>query len=74
MRESRLRSVLKAFSWRFIATTTIIAIAYFKTGNVALALEIGFIEFFVKFALYYMHERVWQLAPSGSIRKLIRRK
>lgn len=70
MRESRLRSVLKALSWRFIATATIIAIAYFKTGDVTLALEIGAIEFFIKFLLYYLHERAWQLAPTGTIRRI----
>ena len=51
MKESRLRSALKALSWRFIATATIIVIAYFKTGDVSLAHEKGFIEFFFKFAL-----------------------
>ncbi|MEL6656773.1 MAG: DUF2061 domain-containing protein [Bacteroidota bacterium] len=69
-RESRLRSVLKALSWRVIATTTIIAIAYFTTGNIEDALKIGAIEFFIKFALYYLHERAWQMAPRGSVRKM----
>ncbi len=71
VRESRLRSVLKALSWRVLATTTIIGIALFTTGNIELALEIGFIEFFIKFALYYLHERAWQLAPRGSVRQLV---
>ena len=69
-RESRTRSVLKALSWRVIATTTIITIAYFTTGDIEAALEIGAIEFFIKFALYYLHERAWQMAPRGTIRKL----
>lgn len=74
LRESRLRSVLKALSWRVIATTTIIIIAYFTTGNVDDALKIGFIEFFIKFALYYMHERAWQIAPRGTVRQIIEKK
>jgi uncharacterized membrane protein len=74
LRESRLRSALKALSWRVIATTTIIIIAYFTTGNVDDALKIGFIEFFIKFALYYMHERAWQIAPRGTIRQIIDKK
>ena len=69
-KESHLRSILKGITWRIIATLTIIIIAYFKTGDVTLALEIGAIEFFIKFALYYLHERAWQLAPRGSIRQL----
>lgn len=70
VRESRTRSILKALSWRVVATTTIIIIAYFTTGDIEAALEIGAIEFFIKFALYYLHERAWQLAPRGTIRKL----
>lgn len=73
-KESHLRSLLKGLTWRVIATSTIIAIAYFKTGNVALALEIGFIEFFIKLLLYYLHERAWQLAPRGKIRQIFKSK
>jgi uncharacterized membrane protein len=73
-KESHLRTLLKTMSWRIIATTTIIGISYFTTGSIALALEIGFVEFFVKMILYYVHERAWQLAPRGSIRKLWRDK
>lgn len=69
-RESRTRSVLKALSWRVVATSTIIVIAYFTTGDIEAALEIGAIEFFIKFALYYLHERAWQMAPRGTIRKI----
>lgn len=69
-KESHLRSILKGLTWRFIATGTIIAIAYFKTGDVTLALEIGAIEFVFKLLLYYLHERAWQLVPRGGIRKM----
>jgi uncharacterized membrane protein len=68
-KESRLRSILKAITWRVVATSTIILIAFFTTGDIQAALEIGFIEFFIKFALYYLHERAWQLAPRGAIRR-----
>jgi len=68
-RESHLRSLLKGLSWRVIATTTIILIAYFKTGDITFALEVGAIEFVLKLLLYYGHERLWQLIPRGGIRK-----
>lgn len=73
-KESHLRSVLKGLTWRVIATSTIIAIAYFKTGDVTLALEIGAIEFVFKLLLYYLHERAWQLVPRGGVRNLFKRK
>lgn len=73
-KESHLRSLLKALSWRIIATLTTAIIAYFVTGEIAMAVMIGGIEFFLKFAIYYAHERLWQLAPRGSVRKLVHRK
>lgn len=69
-RESHLRSLLKATSWRVIATLTTAIIAYFITGEVETALMIGGIEFFIKLMIYYAHERAWQLVPRGGIRQL----
>ena len=69
-KESRLRSLLKGLSWRIVATSTIIIIAWYSTGNIELALEIGFIEFFIKLLLYYIHERAWLAIPHGTIRKI----
>lgn len=72
-RESHMRSLLKAMSWRVIATLTTTAIAFFITGEVGTALTIGGIEFFLKFLIYYLHERAWQLVPRGGIRSLYAR-
>ncbi|MBO6557001.1 MAG: DUF2061 domain-containing protein [Pseudomonadales bacterium] len=69
-RESHLRSLLKAFSWRIVATTTTGIIAYFITGDVMAAITIGGIEFIAKFFIYYAHERAWQLVPRGTIRQM----
>jgi uncharacterized membrane protein len=71
--ESKTRSVLKAFTWRVIATATTITIAYIITGETEIALSIGAIEFFSKFIIYYIHERLWLLVPRGSIRKILYR-
>ena len=70
LKESHLRSVLKAFSWRVIATLTTALIAYAITGELDTAILIGAIEFVAKMFLYYMHERAWQLVPRGTIRRL----
>lgn len=59
--ESHVRSFLKGFTWRITATTTTVIISYFVTGDVAAALEIGAIEFFIKILIYYVHERLWLL-------------
>ena len=71
-RESHLRSLLKAFSWRVIATLTTASIAFGVTGRIDAALLIGGIEFGMKLAIYYVHERVWQMVPRGTVRQLYR--
>ncbi len=70
-KESPIRSILKTISWRIIATTTTVTIAYFVFGDISNALKVGGIEFFAKMFIYYFHERLWQLAPRGSIRRII---
>jgi uncharacterized membrane protein len=68
IRESRLLSVLKALSWRVLATLTTIAIAYFIVGDVKTALQIGAVEVVAKMAIYYLHERAWAKVPLGTVR------
>lgn len=68
--DSHLRSILKGITWRIVATTTIIIIVYFTTGDISGALTIGAFEFVIKFLLYYFHERAWAQVPRGGIRKL----
>jgi uncharacterized membrane protein len=68
-KDSHLRSVLKAFSWRVVATTTTASIAFIVTGEVGTALMIGGIEFVFKIFVYYAHERLWELVPRGTFRR-----
>lgn len=70
-RESHIRSLLKAFSWRVLATLTTGLIAWYITGEIKTAVMIGSIEFVLKFGIYYLHERAWQLVPRGTIRHLL---
>ena len=57
--ETSMRSVLKGFTWRLVATFSTIVIAYLITGETKTALQIGGIEFVAKIAVYYLHERIW---------------
>lgn len=70
-KESNLRSLLKAISWRLIATGTTILIAWLVYRDIGPALAIGGIEFFAKFFVYYFHERLWQIIPRGTISKAV---
>jgi uncharacterized membrane protein len=69
-RESQLRSVLKAVTYRITGTITTGLITYAVTGEYLTALAIGSIEPFVKLVVYYVHERAWQRVPIGTIRRL----
>ena len=71
-KESRLRSILKAFTWRIIATATTMTVTYFVTDDMSTAGVVGVFDFFLKMLLYYLHERGWQMVPRGSIRQIIR--
>ena len=56
---SRKRHVVKAVTWRVVATTATVAIAWGVTGDWRMGLEVGGWEVFVKLLLYYSHERFW---------------
>ena len=70
-KESRLRSIFKAFTWRIVASITTISVAYFVTDDISIAATVGGFDFVIKLLLYYFHERIWQILPRGSIRKLM---
>lgn len=63
--ESRTRSIAKTFSWRFIATAITSIVAYIMTGELVLAVEIGFLDTTAKLFAYYYHERVWLKVDFG---------
>lgn len=73
MRESQLRSVLKALTYRLTGTLTTMIVTYAVTGELAVALAVGGIEPVVKIVVYYLHERAWQRVPIGTVRDRTRR-
>ena len=58
-RESRLRSLTKAITYRIVGTAATSAIAFLVTGSPQTALAIGLIDPIVKTVVYYLHERAW---------------
>lgn len=73
-RESRLRSLLKAITYRITGTVTTAAIVLIVTGELAVAAAVGVVEPVAKIVIYYLHERAWQLVPRGTIRRLFLRR
>jgi uncharacterized membrane protein len=66
--DSRQKSVMKGITWRCIATVTTYLIAWMWTGETETAGKIAAVEFFLKFFIYYMHERFWQWLPAQGAR------
>lgn len=76
-RDSRLRSIMKAITWRFIATsiTFILAFSIFSNtgceGVLEKSLLVAASEMVIKMVVYYAHERVWQKIPVQLLRKFV---
>ena len=50
---------MKSLTWRLIGTFDTFLLSYFITNNITFASTILFLDFFIKFALYYLHEKIW---------------
>ncbi|MCZ6719471.1 MAG: DUF2061 domain-containing protein [Gammaproteobacteria bacterium] len=67
MRETRLRSILKALTWRLIASLVTASIVFIITREAALSVSVGILDSLVKIFVYYFHERVWTVIALGKI-------
>ncbi len=66
--ESHYRSVIKALSWRFLATLITVIIALIVTGRFGFAAKIGLADTIIKLAVYYAHERIWDNLKYGRMK------
>ena len=62
---TRHRVFAKTFVWRIVATLTGAAIAGILTGEIETAGWFILIEFPLKMAFYYLHERAWEKVKWG---------
>jgi len=67
--EKPIRSLIKAISWRIVATLTTILLVFAFTGNLVLSSGVGATELLLKILIYYIHERVWNMLSFGRERK-----
>lgn len=65
MTETHARSVVKAFSWRAVATATTMALVFIFTGSLTVSLGVGVADVTSKLVFYYIHERVWNQVDWG---------
>jgi len=52
-------SLVKTISWRIIATTDTLLIAWLLTGSFVIGSSIASLEVLTKMVLYYLHEKAW---------------
>jgi len=67
--EKPVRSVIKAISWRIVATLTTIFLVVIFSRDLVLGTLVGVTELFLKTFIYYVHERAWNLSSFGRQRK-----
>jgi adenylylsulfate kinase len=68
MRETRLRSILKALSWRIVASLITGSIVFIFTHRGLLAFSVGVIDSIAKIIAYFFHERIWMLIGLGKVK------
>ena len=63
--ETKRRSLLKAFSWRFLATIITSSIVWLLTREAKFAATVGLLDTTIKIFVYFIHERAWIRIPFG---------
>ena len=63
--EAHTRTIVKAISWRVIATLTTMIIVFLFTRRLILTLGVGLAEVTAKITFYYLHERIWSRISWG---------
>lgn len=63
--ETTRRSVVKALSWRFLATLITTGLVLAITGEGSFAATVGIADTSIKLLIYFGHERLWNRIPFG---------
>jgi uncharacterized membrane protein len=54
-----LRHIIKTISYRFLATFTTMAVAYYLGASLEISSLLGIGEIIIKPIIYFIHERIW---------------
>jgi uncharacterized membrane protein len=63
--EFRLRSLVKAITWRISTSSIMFALSMYLNGDVHLATKMALGELIIVFSWYFLHERLWNSAFWG---------
>jgi uncharacterized membrane protein len=65
MGDKKVRSIIKALTWRICATFITILLVFFITKELTLSLGVGILDLSYKLVFYYFHERIWNFIKWG---------
>ncbi len=63
--EAKKRHILKTITWRIIASSDTMLLAWLISGDPVVGFKVGGIEIFTKLILYYIHEKIWYRSNYG---------
>lgn len=63
--ETKIRSVVKALSWRLFGSLATALLVYILTQRVEFAVIVGGTETVIKILLFFLHERLWEKIHFG---------
>jgi uncharacterized membrane protein len=64
-KERHERSVVKALTWKLVATVMAFVVSYRYTRDVTAATSVALTMFVAGLVAYYIHERIWNRIPWG---------
>ncbi len=67
LKETPIRSIAKAVSWRILATLTTGLLVFAFTRSIDIAFTVGAFEVLAKLLLYFLHERLWNRLSFGRL-------
>lgn len=67
--ETTRRSIVKALSWRLLATAITSSLVFALTGQGEFAATIGLCDTLIKLFVYFGHERLWNRISFGRQRQ-----
>ena len=68
MKVTKLRSLVKAITWRLTGTVDTFVLTYLISRKLRIAGLVASWELFTKITLYYFHERAWNKITWGRMR------
>tara|TARA_B100000927_G_scaffold124819_1_gene100721 strand:- start:1264 stop:1473 length:210 start_codon:yes stop_codon:yes gene_type:complete len=68
MSDTKSRSIIKTVSWRITGTACTFIVSWLILGDISTSGTIAFIQLTFNTAIFYIHERLWNLSKWGKVK------